>query len=136
MKKVLSILVVNAVLILYIASGALAAESKDRIKGSFRNPYPNAIVVDTAVVYNAETVSRSTSSLPDDHLPVVYRKLGEAAVVYSVNFCKNKSTYSIADNYEVHTTQGSTGTMLFVSDFNVICFNLPETPLQSPQKKN
>ena len=104
--------------------GAMAVESKSVIKGSFRALYPDAVVVAKDVATGAMYTGQTDKSFPVS-FQTEFTRAGVDAIAYAEKFCEGKSRYAIVDNFEVHTAIHSNQALLFTTDYNVICFDLP-----------
>ena len=136
MIKVMSVLVVSAVLVASFASWGMAVETKSVIKGSFRNIYPDAVVVDTAIVCDGAQVPVNVNPYVTSYQAEHSRGV-TGARQGSERYCTDKSDYAIADNFEIHTAIASNSTYLavYTTDYNIICFNLPLVTKAAPAKK-
>lgn len=125
MRKIFLGLCFGAVVL--IPFGAMAVESKSVVKGSFRAIYPDAVVaakdVATGAMYTGQTDKSFPASFQGE-----FTRAGVDAIAYAEKFCEGKSKYAIVDNFEVHTAIHSNQALLFTTDYNVICFDLPAAP--------
>jgi hypothetical protein len=96
-----------------------AVEVKSTIKGSFRNIYPNAVVVKTELLWDAHQADNEfIAEMSKDRTTKIksYEK-------YALTFCNGKSDYAIIDNFEVKNTANN-GLLIMSTEANVTCFNL------------
>jgi len=132
MRKISGALLLSVVLLLPVQSFALEARSV--IKGSFRDLYPDAILVAKDVASNASFTGLPVSSLPAAFQDE-FKRTALEAVSYSKQYCEGKSNYAIADNFELHSAFDKSGALLFTNIYNVICFDLPPATAPKAAKK-
>jgi len=97
-----------------------AVEIKSTIKGSFRNIYPNAVVIKTELLWDAHQADNEyIGEMSKDRTAKIksYEK-------YALSFCSGKADYAIIENFEV-VNSAVNGLLIMSTDANVICFNLP-----------
>ncbi len=119
MYKLKSIILCSVIALSAINASAL--EVKDIIKGSFRNYYSTAIIVDTDLGQTAYDSSK-------DYTTTFNEETTRAKKVYNNHarsLCTGKSTYAVVSDYEAHTAFATNGNIFVTTDANVICFNLP-----------
>ena len=136
MSKVIWILGLCVALLAPVGAGAV--ETKYVTTGSFRELYPNAIAV-KSVVYNTAFYTglrdKSPNKSPVNEYKAEYNRVASTAFDVSGEYCNGKSDYAIADHFQVHTTFNHDGALLFTTDYNVVCFNLPTVEPEAAQPK-
>ena len=137
MSKVIWVLGLCVALLVPIGVGA--TEIKNIAIGSFREFYPNATVVKSAVfntVFYTGVRDKSSNKSPENEYKAEYHRVASTANDTSGEYCNGKSDYGIADHFQVHTTFNHDGAMLFTTDYNVVCFNLPIIAPETAQPKS
>lgn len=128
-------------LLLLVCAGILmsvevmAVESKGVTKGSFRNLFPNAILIAHTVANTSSYVGSGNSDPDPKKFQDEVIRSATLAKSGAKEFCEGDSEFSIADEYEIHTLYSQTGGLLLNSTYNYICFNLPSEPVTKPAKK-
>ena len=119
MKRHNVIIFVCAIMLSSVLSAG-AVEVKATTTGTFRNVYPNAIVVKTELLWDAHQADNDyISEMSKDRTAKIksYEK-------YALSFCNGKSDYAIVDSFGVTNTVIN-GLLIMSTEANVICFNLP-----------
>ncbi len=136
MIKVIWMLGLCVVLLAPIGAGAV--ETKFVTTGSFRELYPKANLVKSAVYHDAFYTGvrdKSPDQSPANEYKAEYHRVASSAFDVSGVYCNGKSDYAIADHFQVHTTFSHNGALLFTTDYNVVCFNLPAVAPEPAQPK-
>lgn len=115
--------------LMLMSLNAGAVEVKPTIKGSFRNLYPNAIVVHSTHLNNGRYAGiYEGGTLISLHQNEIKRVLSSMEK-YASEECKG-SEYAILDHFEVHHSINEDN-IFITEDANLICFNLPKNQKSS-----
>lgn len=113
------------VFFLAISSNAMASDatSKGIFRGSLRDMYPNATVVNRIILNNAATSGIGKSS--PDFFQSTFREFISDFSDYGAKECKSK--YYAVDQVEAQYVYNNINNMFMTVIANVVCFELPNS---------